>query len=42
VFLAPIMRPAAQKRSKTLLEQGFHKSGDVEERWPSAIAPPDG
>jgi enoyl-CoA hydratase/carnithine racemase len=32
VCFASIMRPAAQKRIKTLLEQGFHKPGDVEER----------
>ena len=29
---ASIMRPAAQKRIKTLMEQGFHKPGDVENR----------
>jgi hypothetical protein len=27
-----IMRPAAQVRIKALMEQGFHKPGDVEER----------
>src|SRR5450432_3221013 len=32
VCLASIMRPAAQKRIGTLLEQGFHKPGDVETR----------
>ena len=32
VCLASIMRPAAQKRIKKLMEWGFHKSGDVEER----------
>jgi enoyl-CoA hydratase/carnithine racemase len=32
VCLASIMRPAAQKRIKKLMEQGFHKPGDVEER----------
>ena len=32
VCLASIMRPAAQKRINKLLEQGFHKSGDVEDR----------
>jgi enoyl-CoA hydratase/carnithine racemase len=32
VCFASIMRPAAQKRIKTLMEWGFHKSGDVEER----------
>ena len=26
------MRPAAQKRIKKLLEQGFHRPGDVEDR----------
>jgi len=30
--LASIMRPAAQKRIKKLMEQGFHKPGDVENR----------
>jgi enoyl-CoA hydratase/carnithine racemase len=32
VCLASIMRPAAQKRINKLMEQGFHKSGDVEDR----------
>ena len=32
VCFASIMRPAAQKRIKKLLEQGFHKPGDVENR----------
>jgi enoyl-CoA hydratase/carnithine racemase len=32
VCLASIMRPAAQKRIKKLMEQGFHKTGDVENR----------
>jgi len=32
VCLASIMRPAAQKRIKKLMERGFHKPGDVEER----------
>lgn len=32
VCLASIMRPAAQKRINKLLERGFHKSGDVENR----------
>src|SRR2546421_1916453 len=32
VCLASIMRPAAQKRIKKLMEQGFHKAGDVENR----------
>jgi enoyl-CoA hydratase/carnithine racemase len=31
-FLASLRRPAAQERIKTLMEQGFHKPGDVEER----------
>src|SRR5262245_43574950 len=30
--IASIVRPAAQERIKTLIERGFHKSGDVEER----------
>ena len=32
VCLASIMRPAAQKRIKMLMERGFHKPGDVETR----------
>jgi enoyl-CoA hydratase/carnithine racemase len=32
VCLASIMRPAAQERIKTLMQLGFHKPGDVEER----------
>ena len=32
VCFASIMRPAAQKRIKTLMELGLHKTGDVEER----------
>ena len=32
VCFASIMRPAAQERIKTLMEQGFHKPGDVEAR----------
>ena len=32
VCLASIMRPAAQERIKKLIEQGFHKTGDVENR----------
>ena len=32
VCLASIMRPAAQKRIGMLLERGFHKPGDVENR----------
>jgi enoyl-CoA hydratase/carnithine racemase len=32
VCFASIMRPAAQERIKRLMEQGFHKPGDVEER----------
>jgi enoyl-CoA hydratase/carnithine racemase len=32
VCFASIMRPPAQKRIKKLMEQGFHKPGDVEER----------
>src|ERR1700681_2373290 len=32
VSFASIMRPAAQERIKKLMEQGFHRPGDVEER----------
>ena len=32
VCLASILRPAAQKRIKKLMEQGFHGPGDVEDR----------
>src|SRR5216684_440733 len=32
VCLASIMRPAAQERINKLLDQGFHKTGDVENR----------
>jgi enoyl-CoA hydratase/carnithine racemase len=32
VCLASIMRPAAQERIKKLMDQGFHKAGDVENR----------
>jgi enoyl-CoA hydratase/carnithine racemase len=32
VCIASIMRPAAQERIKKLMDQGFHKPGDVEER----------
>ena len=32
VCLASIMRPAAQERIKMLMERGFHRPGDVEER----------
>ena len=32
VCLASIMRPAAQEKIKKLMEQGFHKPGDVENR----------
>src|SRR5260221_12889371 len=32
VCIASIMRPAAQKRIEQLMEQGFHKPGDVENR----------
>ncbi|MEN3384817.1 MAG: hypothetical protein V7608_4861 [Hyphomicrobiales bacterium] len=31
-FLASVQRPAAQARIKTLMEHGFHKPGDVENR----------
>ncbi len=32
VCLASIMRPAAQKRLAMLMERGFHRTGDVEDR----------
>jgi enoyl-CoA hydratase/carnithine racemase len=32
VCVASILRPAAQERIKKLMEQGFHKPGDVEKR----------
>ena len=32
VCLASIMRPAAQERIRMLLERGFHRPGDVEDR----------
>jgi len=32
VCLASIMQPVAQKGIEKLMEQGFHKSGDVENR----------
>jgi enoyl-CoA hydratase/carnithine racemase len=32
VCFASMMRPAAQERIKTLMERGFHKPGDVEDR----------
>ena len=32
VCIASIMRPAAQERIKKLLDQGFHQTGDVEDR----------
>jgi enoyl-CoA hydratase/carnithine racemase len=32
VCFASIMRPAAQERIKKLMEQGFHRPGDVEDR----------
>jgi enoyl-CoA hydratase/carnithine racemase len=31
-FLASLGRPASQSRIKTLMERGFHKPGDVENR----------
>ena len=31
-FLAALARPAAQNRIKALMERGFHKAGDVENR----------
>ena len=32
VCFASILRPAAQERIKKLMERGFHKPGDVEDR----------
>ena len=32
VCFASIMRPAAQERIKMLMERGFHRPGDVEDR----------
>jgi len=32
VCLASIMRPAAQERIRLLMERGFHKPGDAENR----------
>jgi len=32
VCIASIMRPAAQERIRMLLERGFHRPGDVEDR----------
>ena len=32
VCIASILRPAAQERIKKLMERGFHKAGDVEDR----------
>jgi hypothetical protein len=32
VCLASIMRPAAQERIRMLMERGFHRPGDVEDR----------
>jgi enoyl-CoA hydratase/carnithine racemase len=31
-FIASLGRPASQNRLKTLMEQGFHEAGDVENR----------
>ena len=31
-FIASLERPASQKRIKTLMERGFHRAGDVENR----------
>jgi enoyl-CoA hydratase/carnithine racemase len=31
-FLGSLGRPASQKRIKTLMERGFHRAGDVENR----------
>ena len=38
VCLASIMRPATQKRIGMLMEQGFHRPGDVENRLGYYIA----
>jgi hypothetical protein len=32
VFLAALNRPASQKRIKALMDRGFHRPGDVENR----------
>src|SRR5262249_38473453 len=41
-FLASVGRPASQVRIKALMEHGFHKAGDVENRrgtmWVSSVA----
>ena len=39
VCLASIFRPATQERIKRLMEQGFHKPGDVEERLGYYVGP---
>jgi hypothetical protein len=31
-FIASVGRPASQRRIKELMERGFHKAGDVENR----------
>jgi hypothetical protein len=31
-FIASLGRPASQKRIKALMERGFHRAGDVENR----------
>lgn len=31
-FIASVQRPASQVRIKALMERGFHKAGDVENR----------
>jgi enoyl-CoA hydratase/carnithine racemase len=31
-FIASLARPAAQTRIRSLMERGFHKAGDVEDR----------
>lgn len=38
--IASISRPAAQERIKTLIERGFHKPGDVEDRLGYYVAQP--
>ena len=39
-FLAALARPAAQNRIKSLMERGFHKPGDVENRLGCYVGPP--
>jgi enoyl-CoA hydratase/carnithine racemase len=41
-FIASVGRPAAQTRIKALMERGFHKPGDVENRLGYYVAQLDG